>query len=141
MTRAQQVALQGYFRTCRHAMNLDHWTLVIPRKLTKRGRQGYTLTTTGRWAAHIQVGPVFFLQPPATQRQTVCHELLHLVHAAVLDEVRVGKYADQLSTPTHEYLYANVMRHTEYMVDHLADLLAPQLPLPPRKLRVRRGKT
>lgn len=129
-TGEQVETLTMYVAECRAIMRLDQWDVVVDSKPTKPGRAGMMITVAGRYVSHLRVSRTFFARDPHEQRHTVCHELLHLLTVHVTDQVRVGRYSDALSDPIYHTLNSDVVRHVEYAVDHLANLLAPMLPLP-----------
>ena len=59
------------------------------------------------------------------------HELIHLIHRDQTDIIRVAA-ADAVSEQaTYDLLWSTVKLATEVMVDHLAAIIAPTMPLPP----------
>ena len=83
----------------------------------------------GRWVAMIRFNDKHFLNSPEEQRDTVVHELLHVVTA---HERRVVWEMYECPLPGDKSLAWKAFDFEQEMVmDHLATVLGPHLPLPP----------
>lgn len=130
MTDDQVNALDAYVKRLQEAMRLTHWVVLVQAKWASKDKLATIHTTAGRYVACLWVSRSFWKRPSEDQRNTITHELIHLTHSNVTDEVRLGEYRQQLGQVMYDALHTNVLRHVEMMVDHLAGLLAPTMPLP-----------
>ena len=78
----------------------------------------------GRKYAVIRLAESFLTDPPADQRHTLTHELLHCHFGPFC---RAIESVDAMSAP--------ISLAMEYCVDGLADAIAPLLPMPPASTR------
>lgn len=87
--------------------------------------------------AEIRFSPDFYNDSPHGQRNTVVHEVLHL-HFVGVDDV-VHAWVDKLAPVDYAMLKRMMVRQEERIVDFMARIISPFMPLPPkRKKRERR---
>jgi hypothetical protein len=87
--------------------------------------------------AEIRFSPDFYSDTPQGQRNTVVHEVLHL-HFVGVDDV-VHAWVDKLAPVDYAMLKRMMVRQEERIVDFMARIISPFMPLPPkRKKRERR---
>lgn len=109
-------------------MNLSFWRIKVREGKTSGNIFADVETAQGQNAAiHFYKG--FWKLPPDEQRETVCHELCHLI----LDPV--STLTDELRAGMKRSAYALFLRCFEAVgegpVEAFARLIAPTLPLPP----------
>src|SRR5688572_8706081 len=83
----------------------------------------------GRKYAVLRLCAHWHDRTPEKQRHSIVHELVHLHHVAATDIIRVDM-PRHLSQQAYDILWGAFLRQVEYLVDGLADALAPFMPLP-----------
>lgn len=83
--------------------------------------------------AVIRFSPDFFSDTPEGQRDTVIHELLHL-HFVLFDDAAYA-WVDKLAPVDYSMLKRMLNRAEERTVDIITRIIAPSMPLPPRRKR------
>jgi len=79
-------------------------------------------------SAELRVSYDFWKQTPEHQREILAHEMLHIVTARLDQTVEAMEEAfGKIGWAIFEPQYVNA---TERVVDHIAKVLAPNLPLP-----------
>lgn len=76
----------------------------------------------GRRVVPISVNRNWWSYSPEVQRNTLVHELLHVVHNSQTEVIRTA--------PTSVWQWSTFERETELMVDHLAGVLDKYMPWP-----------
>lgn len=132
MTRIHHKALQQYLRALADELGLRDWSIELHDQLDTDECYASTTCTKDSQAARIALGERFVNDPPATQRETLLHELLHCHfdagHQFVLDSM-----GELIGRPAVTVLDRGLRSHVERTVDAIAVAIAPRFPLPPRQ--------
>jgi hypothetical protein len=122
MEDKRKTAFLPYLRDLANQMALKDWRPAVDNDAPPSDAGATVLPVQGRKFAVISLSEHFLNETPREQRHTCVHELLHC-HFAQVDLM--------LSLFLDEEQRAIVDLHLEYVVDGLADAIAPLLPLPP----------
>lgn len=122
-TRDQVDALQFYIQDLSRMMNLDNWDIYIGREASAAHTLASVHPVYGRHIAVIAVSKDWWSFTPEIQRNTIVHELIHVIHNRQTEVIR--------TTPMSTGLWRTFERETEMMVDHLTIVFASFLPMPP----------
>jgi hypothetical protein len=123
VTDAEAEAIVEFAANVVAALGLPRWTISVMEAPTKKKHdaQATVKPVDGRYVAQIHLNADWMTYDDDTRRQTIVHEVLHLIHARVNDTISDAKYV------MHDYefdaLWARYRRETELMVDHLAMFL------------------
>ncbi len=122
--------MRAYVAIVQPLLRLSQWEIYVQFQYPSReGALAESDTVRGRWVATIRFGDGHFLDAPQDQRNTVIHELLHVVTA---NERRVVWESYECPLPGDKSIAWKAYDFEQEMVmDHLATVLAPFLPLPP----------
>jgi len=118
-TRRQKIGL--YVRALMSMIGLRDWKLDVREELPANGGQASVELLHGRKYAVLRLSEDFLNDTPEGQRQTICHELIHIHQAPWIRVLEVKEYDDPA-----------VKLAMEYATDGLADGFAQFLPLPPK---------
>lgn len=131
MTRDQAEALQAYVWEIRDMLRLRHWDVFLAAEQAEDDANASVHPTPGKFVAGIRLAEHWFDRTPEDQRNDIVHELLHLVHRDQAEVIRCGlQDSGYLPAKAFALLWRLFELHTEAMVDHLAGVLAPVMPLP-----------
>ena len=131
MNDAQHAALQTYVRAIADQLLLRDWEIIVSRDHTDGDDPALAdiavLAVEDYATVRVNVG--FFVQTPTRQRETVIHELIH----AHTD--RVKRVWNQINEQVKDndlltFGWELQRRELEILVQKLARILAPTLPLP-----------
>ncbi|HVM30779.1 MAG TPA: hypothetical protein VM305_08455 [Candidatus Limnocylindrales bacterium] len=125
-------ALTEYIAQVRDALNLQAYKIVL-RDGPPPGREEATAMiqpVDGRMMAELWLGPSFWIETPEEQRQTIAHEMLHVLHRDATDVIRLGAWIRHVGQGTYDATWEVFRDHIEKMVDRLSVIVAPRLPLP-----------
>lgn len=133
LSGARRAALEAYVSEVRASLRLDAWDVRLADEWPDDGEDVYAQIDPceQRWIATLRLGSGFWDLPPEDQRNTIVHELLHLHHVRLTDVTRLGAWRHQVGQALYDHLVDQVKREAELMVDALASVLAPFVPLPP----------
>lgn len=127
--------LAGYVETLRNALYLQAYEVIVRRGAPpQEGALALIQPVDGRLLAELYVSGDFWQETPKEQRQTITHELLHLVHREASDVIRLGAWIRHVGQGTYDATWEAVRDQFEKMVDRLAVIVAPSLPLPPDRM-------
>lgn len=123
LTRRQRWT--SYIRQLADALHLRDWRIEVSEELPAGENSIASCQPVyGRKYAVIRLSEGFLNDDHDEQRHTVIHELLHC-HTGPMNRLLEAE----------ESFTASVRQTMEYMVDGLADAIAPLLPLPPASTR------
>lgn len=132
LTTAQADALQLYIWSIRDLLNLRHWDVFLAAAPAEKDVNASVHPTVGRFVAGIHVAKDWLELDEAERRNSIVHELLHLVHRDQTEVIRCGlQDAGYLPDKAFTMMWRMFELHTEAMVDHLAGVLAPSMPPAP----------
>lgn len=131
LTELQVAALQAWLDDAKGRVRLGHWTFVAKAEPPRgdpdafAGQYIHDFSDT----AEVKLGSSFWQQSPGERRETLAHELVHdhlyREHGFVDRELK-----DRLSRAEWKLVRRRLRREREVMIDHLAAVIAPLLPLP-----------
>lgn len=112
-------------------MRLSHWHIEVPDVEPETDAWADVVRLQHAQDAVIRLSDQHFDNTPEQQRETIVHELLH---CHLRDLIGVPQMIKQeISLPLFAALGDRISHEEECLVDALAQLLAPLLPLPPVK--------
>lgn len=133
-TRLAQIErMRRYVAILQPLLRLHQWTIEVQFQYpNSESAIAESDVVRGRWLGTIRFNDVHFQHPPEEQRNTVVHELLHIV---TCNERRVVWEAYECEVPGEKKSVAWKAYdfEQEMVMDHLAAVLAPFLPLPPKE--------
>jgi hypothetical protein len=132
-SRKEWKRLKAYIKLLRDELGLSEWALVLEYKTT--GDDGdYEAWATihpreAKREAEMHVAYDFREQTPEKQRYCLTHELLHLYHRDSVEVMRLT-LPKLLGEVGFTAVWEPYRQLTELMVDNMARMLAPRMPLP-----------
>lgn len=121
-------ALEEYVADLQRALNTAEWRVTIAQEASDVEAWADINPSEVAKTAELRVSHDFWTQSPERQREVLTHEVLHLITA------RLDATVEALEEPLGKVAWAVFERQyemqTERLVDHLAVLLAPSIPLP-----------
>ena len=121
-------ALEGYVAELQVALNVTYWKITVVRDAADVEAWADINPHSQAETADLRVSHDFWKQSPDHQREVLIHEMLHIVTARLDQTVEAMEEAfGKIAWAIFEPQYVNA---TERVVDHIAKLLAPNLPLP-----------
>jgi hypothetical protein len=127
---ADHAALAAYVSEAARGLQLCDWALEVVLGDAGDDACAKVDALYGQRRATITFGPQFATQSPTDQRDTVVHELLHLVLMPswqYIDELLDA----ELGVRAARVAWLAYTQHVEYAVDQLAAVIAPGVALPP----------
>lgn len=115
-------AIQLYIDKLAGLLGLGQWDVFLSLSSADPGTNASVHPVYGRRVCPISVNRDWWSYSPRVQRNTIVHELLHIVHNAQTEVIR--------TSPTSTWMWRTFERETELMVDHLAGVLAEYMPWP-----------
>jgi hypothetical protein len=121
-------ALESYVAELQEALNVANWKVSVAREASDVEAWADINPHEQNYTAELRVSHDFWRQTPEQQREVLVHEVLHIVTARLDQTVEALEEAfGKVVWAIFEPQYVNA---TERVVDHLAKVLAPNLPLP-----------
>lgn len=115
-------AIQLYIDQLKHLLGLSQWDAFLSATPSEDTTNASVHPVYGRRVVPIAVNRNWWSYSPEVQRNTLVHELLHVVHNAQTEVIRTA--------PTSVWQWRTFERETELMVDHLAGVLDQYMPWP-----------
>lgn len=115
-------AIQLYIDQLKHLLGLGQWDVFLSATPSDDGTNASVHPVYGRRVCPIAVNKDWWSYSPRVQRNTIVHELIHIVHNAQTEVIRTA--------PTSVWQWRTFERETELMVDHLAGVLDEYMPWP-----------
>jgi hypothetical protein len=129
-TPASRRCFERWLTACAARAGLEGWTLVVDwDDPAPEDAYAQVSPVPGQRTAVLQLGPAFSGLPPAAQRETVAHELVHCHLAPVLEMAR-RTVSVALRGPAVRVADQSLEQVSEYATDGLARVLAELLPEP-----------
>ena len=125
-TTEQADSLQIYINNMARILGLETWDIYLTHACSAENTNASIHPVYGRHVAGLSVNRDWFTYSPQVQRNTILHELLHVIHNAQTEVIRTA--------PTSIWLWKTFERETELMVDHLANMLEGFFDLPEQPL-------
>ncbi len=129
MNDATHAAYGAYLRSLADAMLLRDWHVVLSRTPADDDSRAQVSRHAGKNQVEISLGKEWLVLSPEQRRQTATHELLHAHTARLCRTMR--RYADQAEGDVVRYVKTAFDDEEEILIDTLARVIAPALPLPP----------
>ena len=123
-TQDQADSLQGYINQIKNMLGLENWDVFLTWAASSDDANASIHPVYGRHMAGLSVNKEWFSYTPEVQRNTILHELLHVVHNRQTEVIR--------TTPQARGMWLTFERETEMMVDQLATVLDQFFPYPPK---------
>ena len=121
-------ALESYVAELQEALGITVWKITVIREASDVEAWADINPHEQAESADLRVSYDFWKQKPEHQREILTHEMLHIVTARLDQTVEAMEEAfGKIGWAIFEPQYVNA---TERVVDHIAKLLAPNLPLP-----------
>lgn len=128
--KAGLARMREYVTTLQPLLMLQHWQIRVSEKRPDNGDHWASCYRVPRqWSAWLYFADDLFGEKPEQQRETVVHELLHIVRAMEYVAVREGY--EGLGQTSRAWAWERFDHEQEVTTDHLARILAPYMPLPP----------
>lgn len=123
-TTEQCNILQQYIWDIRDRLDMSYWDIYLTQAPAADDCNASIHPIYGRHSAGLSVNKNWFDFSPEVQRNTIVHEILHVVHNRQTEMIR--------TTRQQGGVWAAFERETELMVDHLANAIDQFFPLPPK---------
>ena len=120
-----------YARDLADRMELRDWTINMMIRPAEEGADAACQCLSGSKTANVMIGLNFDGLSPEQQRQTICHELLHL-HLSGIERVIIDA-KQTINKYWFDIVFTGIGTHMEHAVDAIADGYAKAMPLPPVK--------
>lgn len=121
-------ALDAWLANAQRVLGLSGWTVTVLRDAADVTAWADIEAHSQANTADLRLAHDFWRQSAVRQRLVLTHELIHLVTS------RVDRMVDTLEEPIGKLAFAvfepQYSDATERMVEHLATVIAPTLPLP-----------
>lgn len=122
--------LEGYVTDVAARLGLAGWDIAVRFAPELDDASAQVEAPPYQRRASVSFGPAFLKEDACGMRDTVVHELVHLILMGS------WKFVDELldqemSARTARVAWLGFVSHMEGHVDHLAGLLGPSVPLPP----------
>lgn len=115
-------AIHLYIVQLARIMGLAQWDIYLSATPSAPDANASVHPVYGRRIVPISVNSDWWTYSPQVQRNTIVHELLHVIHNDQTEVIR--------TSPTSTWMWRTFERETELMVDHLAGLLDEHMPMP-----------
>lgn len=121
-------ALDAYVAELQVAMNVTYWKITVVRDAADVEAWADINPHAQAETADLRVSHDFWKQTPEHQREVLAHEMLHIVMARLDQTVEAMEEAfGKIAWAIYDPLFEDA---AERVVDHLAKVIAPWLPLP-----------
>lgn len=121
-------ALEEWLQMAMQVLLIKDWEIVVSRDAADIDAHADIEVSSQKNYADLRVQRDFFDQTPEKQRLILVHELGHVINA------RADQVFESLAKPLGEIAWAvlepNYLDATERAVEHWANIVAPNLPLP-----------
>lgn len=125
-------AAQEYIWLIRDHMRLTFWDVYLSDTATEKGNWADVTVTEGKHSAAIRLCSQFWDLTPEQRRETIVHEMLHVVHWRAIDGIGNGWAKLVKEQEAFDAVWALTSTEVELMVDQLTAIIAPHMPLPPK---------
>lgn len=130
LTDEQAAAADGYIRRIADLMGMQHWDVFVAAEAARKGVNASVEPVDGRQVAPIFLARDWWDHSPEDKRNDIVHELIHCIHRDQTDLIRVAlRDSGYLPGKAFQLLWTGFAQATEVMVDHLAGVIAPFMPL------------
>ena len=130
LTTEQADIIQAYINQLRELMGLHRWDIYVAAKRAPKDARAAIHPADGRAVAALSLCKGWLDSDPDDMRNDIVHELIHVIHRDQTDLVRMVACEAIPKQAAYDVLWAAFRLATEVMVDHLASVIAPTMPLP-----------
>lgn len=124
VTKREAQAVADYASEVITALHMPRWRVLVMDEPGSEDAIASVDWVDGKHTARIWLCSDWMKRDDADRRETITHEVLHLLHGRITDLV-IDDSADLMrSTDVHNTWTRQVRREFELMVDHLAMFLA-----------------
>ncbi len=124
MSERQHYCLHRYIRAVADSMGLQHWQLLLSNNPAKSDDCiAHVDVCEGRHVATIYVCEEWMTLSNDERRHTIAHELLHLHHADLTDDIRLSLVKTSITQPEYDVVWEQFRLGFERMVDDLAVII------------------
>ena len=121
-------ALEAYVAELQEALGITVWKITVVREASDVEAWADINPHEQAESAELRVSYDFWKQTPEHQREILAHEMLHIVTARLDQTVEsIEEAFGKVIWAIYEPLFEDA---TERVVDHLAKVIAPLVPLP-----------
>ena len=121
-------ALEAYVAELQEALGITVWKITVVREASDVEAWADINPHSQAETADLRVSHDFWKQTPDHQREVLIHEMLHIVTARLDQTVEsIEEAFGKVIWAIYEPLFEDA---TERVVDHLAKVIAPSVPLP-----------
>ena len=121
-------ALEAYVAELQEALGVTVWKITVVREASDVEAWADINPHEQAESAELRVSYDFWKQTPEHQREILIHEMLHIVTARLDQTVEAMEEAfGKIAWAIYDPLFEDA---AERVVDHLAKVIAPRLPLP-----------
>lgn len=121
-------ALEQYVKDIQAALNAAEWRVTIAQEASDVEAWADINPSEVAKTAELRVSHDFWAQSAERQREVLTHEVIHLLTASI--DATVEGLEEPLGKIAWAVFDRQYEMQTERLVDHLAILIAPRLPLP-----------
>lgn len=132
LTEPQRAYLEGWLRDVGDRLGLRDWTITASAYVAKDDAMASTFIRNSSDEMEVAVARDFPTRPPASQRATLIHELLH-PHFHRLTQLSRNLVENELGRRTEAVIDAAIEFHEELTIERLAKAIAgfyPAVELP-----------
>jgi hypothetical protein len=123
VTKREAQAVADFATDVCAALHLPGWRILVMDDPADDDNNAEVRTVDGRWVAQVYLSPKWMSLTDDERRDTVVHEVCHLLHARLEDAVLTDSRG-YMHDHEHDDWSARVKREFELMADHLALFLA-----------------
>lgn len=125
----QARALEAYIDVLLRELHLSHWQVWIAADSEcEETAHAMIFPTEGRYIAMLHLSKLFFSTTMGSLTEHMTHELLHLHHRDLTENVTRALKEGDHSVAWENLILGQLRADTEKMVDSLSYVLAPHLP-------------
>lgn len=123
VTKREAQAIVDYARDVCVALGMPIWTILVMEDPCKGDAEATVDWIEQRHVAQVWLNADWMKYPDARRRDTITHEVLHLLHSRVSAAALIDSKA-YMRSGEHKDWSKRVQRELELMVDHLAGFLS-----------------
>lgn len=122
VTKAEATAIAGYAEALMEIMRMPGWRVRVLEAPCDDDSMATIDWPVPKHIAEMQLNRHWMAFPSNERRETITHEVLHLMHARVTDQLDDAKR--YMSKADYKDWRRRMQRELELMVDHLASFMA-----------------
>jgi hypothetical protein len=122
VTDAEADAVLQYATTVMKTLGMAQWVVLIQQDPCDEDAYASVESVTGRYVAKVFLSDGWMDLSTDVRRNTITHEVLHLVHARI--DAEIDDTQDLMHDHEFDAFKRRYKRETELMVDHFATFMA-----------------